>query len=184
MDTINGINFEDWAAACANLAQGMEMDRICEILGVETPVFEDTNNQFIAKMASFSPEEMKFYGEVFSNPKVGKFADLSDAAGGKEEVLKIVPDYDTYHDIFVHCSVAEDYGITTQSVLEQYGLNLGQWTQITQHYSDWIHKHLEHSNPEYGDRFKAHTKQEKKLEKKYKAKYKESSANLGGDIEF
>jgi len=184
MKSINGIQFEDWAAACANIAQGMTQERVCEILGVEIPVFEDANNQFIASMASFTTDEMSYYGSVFSNPKVGKFADVSDAAAGKEEVLKIVPDYDTYHDIFVHCSVAEDHGITTQSVLEKYGLNLGQWTQIGQHYSDWLHKHLDHSNPEYGDRYKAHHKQEKKLQKKYKEKYQDSSANLGGDIDF
>jgi len=44
MEAINGVTFEDWGAACGNIAQGMTAEEVCEILGLELPVWQKTTS--------------------------------------------------------------------------------------------------------------------------------------------
>ena len=44
-------------------------------------------------MAELPMEEMAFYGEVFTNPKQGKFANVDGGAAGPEAVLAKYPEW-------------------------------------------------------------------------------------------
>ena len=48
MEAINGVTFRDYACAAANLAGGMPVEKICEVLGIEIPVWEATNEEDFA----------------------------------------------------------------------------------------------------------------------------------------
>ncbi len=82
MEKINGISFEDWAAASAHIAHGTPFEEVLKILGIEEPVWEDTNKKWGEKMADLGAKDMSImvkYGEIFQNPKVGKFANTDSA---------------------------------------------------------------------------------------------------------
>ncbi len=79
MEKINGISFEDWAAASANVAQGMPIGQVLDILNVSSEDWEEGNKKWGEKMASMfveNPEISMKYAEIFQNPKVGKFANV------------------------------------------------------------------------------------------------------------
>lgn len=44
MEEINGVSFKDYACASANLVGGMSVEKVCEVLGIEVPVWETTKD--------------------------------------------------------------------------------------------------------------------------------------------
>lgn len=130
METINGVTFEEYAAACGNLAQGMPEAQVIEILGLEKPVWDETLDRWNDRLGELMTEDMDYatrYGELFANPKAGRFAQVETTAMDAGELLQLVPDYETYQKIFWHQSVAASHGIDPVTVLEGYGIDLGKW---------------------------------------------------------
>lgn len=183
MEEINGITFRDYACANANIVAGMSVEKVCKILGVEQPVWEATVEGWNNKMAELSHEDMTFYGEVFNNPKQGKFAEIDEAATPKNS-LELVPDILAYAKIMAHTQVASENGIDTISLLEnEYNMNLLDWTKVGQHYGNVLNS--------IGDDMEKHntihipfTEANHKWVNHFKELYKESGANLADDIEF
>jgi len=183
MKTINGVSFRDYACANANIVAGMPVEKVCEILGIEIPVWEDTVQKWNDKMAELSPEDMAFYGEVFTNPKQGKFADV-EVATDSNSALDKVPDIETYAKISAHMSIADDHGVDGVSILEnEYGLNLIEWTKAGKHYGDLIR-----SSNDSLENFEKYLKPFGEADKKWRAyfsdKYKDSQVDLSNDIDF
>lgn len=72
MEAINGVTFEDWGAACGNLAAGMSEDEICTVLGIEMPVWQITNDAWSNKLGDLMAEDMSIattYGVIFQTQK-------------------------------------------------------------------------------------------------------------------
>ena len=119
MEAINGVTFRDYACACANLAGGMSLDKICTVLGIEEPVWATVMDGWNKKMAELTHEDMAFYGEVFTNPKQGKFANVAGAAEGPEKAIAKVPTLEEYLSIFWHQSLAHEQGIDLSTLFEE-----------------------------------------------------------------
>lgn len=131
METINGISFENWAAACGQLTQGMEESKILEILGVELPVWQDTMDKWTAKLAE--PNLIAKYTEIFSNPNIGPFAQ-GGSDQGDSAWLKVVPDHGTFIRLQRDMGKAAENGVDAQTFLQERGLNIGQYSQASMHY--------------------------------------------------
>ncbi len=183
MEQINGISFEDWAAACANIAHGTPFEQVLTILGIEEPVWEDTNRKWGEKLADLGAKDMSImvkYGEIFQNPKVGKFAG-SDLTPSMDDVLKIVPDYDTFVKISEHQSAGAAIGLDPGEIIASYGLSLGQWGQIGGYWSGWIKENIhDKEDPEAIAQLEAHNK----WSDYFKEFYKDQKVDLGDDIGF
>ncbi|WP_128330104.1 hypothetical protein [Apibacter sp. HY039] len=155
METINGVSFEEYAAASAHLGQGMSEEQVIEILGLDKSVWEETLSQWNVRLGELMAENMEYttrFGEIFANPKVGRFAETSTPSVDMESLLQIAPDYETYQDILWHQSVASQHGIDPVSVLESYGLDVGRWGSLNMHYmKDGINS-LDHSAPDFNER--------------------------------
>ncbi|PID67819.1 MAG: hypothetical protein CR968_04730 [Flavobacteriia bacterium] len=183
MEQINGISFEDWAAACANIAHGTPFEQVLTILGIEEPVWEDTNKKWGEKLADLGAKDMNImvkYGEIFQNPKVGKFAN-SDLTPGMDDVLKIVPDYDTFVKISEHQSAGAAIGLDPGEIIASYGLSLGQWGQIGGYWSGWVKENIhDKEDPEAIAQLEAHNK----WSDYFKEFYKDQKVDLGDGIDF
>ncbi len=97
MEKINGISFEDWAAASAHIAHGTPFEEVLKILGIEESVWEDTNKKWSEKMADLGAKDMSImvkYGEIFQNPNVGKFANANSTPSIDNEDDNDDNDYD------------------------------------------------------------------------------------------
>jgi triacylglycerol lipase len=99
METINGVTFEEYAAACGNLTQGMPEQKIMEILQLEKPVWDETVDKWNNRLGELMTEDMVYatrYGELFANPVAGRFYGVEGGAASKDEILQLAPDYETY----------------------------------------------------------------------------------------
>lgn len=180
-ETINGVSFEDWAAACGNLMQGMSEEEVMHVLGLETPVWQDTMEKWNTRLAELMERDMgvaTLYGDIFAHPKRGRFAHVAGPAVDMETVLRMVPDYDAYQKIFWHQSVAAQHGTDPVTVLAGYGLDLGKWGQLNMHYLNWQNEHLHNEDAASViatmQKWRAHFEQ----------RYADDGVDLGGDISF
>lgn len=187
MESINGVSFEDWGAACGNIAAGMSEEEVIAILGIELPVWQQTNEAWGAKLADLMAEDINVattYSNFFTNPKVGKFAGVASNVKSIEDLLAQVPDFDTYQKIFYHQSAAAQHGIDPTAVIEEYGFNLQDWGQLGQHYSAWYRNYLDINSADYNDRFQETKEISDRWQAHWKDFYQENAANLADDIDF
>ncbi len=187
METINGITFEDWAAACGNLTQGMSEEQIMQILGIEKPVWDETNTQWAEKLGDLMTEDMSIattYGEIFANPKVGKFANAQTPVEDIKTLLIIVPNYEEYQKIFWHQSIAAEHGIDAVSILESYGLDVGKWGALNMHYMNDGLNALDPNDPNYSEKFQEVRSIMDKWSNHWTKHYADQAIDLGGDIDF
>lgn len=192
MNTINGIDFENWVAACAHIVQGMSETEVCEILGIELPVWQETTEKWTAKLGDLMAEDMNVvtqYGGIFANPKVGKFARANSSIPSIDDLLEKVPDYDAYQKIFYQQSIASQHGIDAVTVLEENGLNLQTWGQLNMHYMKWGNEYMDSSlqetNPEESKkRYDEIQAINNKWENHWTEHYKDNAVNLSKDIDF
>jgi len=200
----HGVTFKDYALAGANLANGMSLDKVCNVLGIEEPLWAEVQEYFINNMGQLEPggEELMFYSTVFTNPKQGKFADVEGAAGGVEDVLAKHPEWSDYIKIQQHISVASENGIDID-LDKEYGISITQFSQLGSHWSAmYKEKVMDVENfdsyafeeeggpaitPEQEERYRVynlHTELNNKWEAHFKEMYKDAGAGLSDDIDF
>ena len=190
-ETINGVSFEDWAAACAHLSQGMPTEKVIKILGIEAPIWEETTIKWSERLGELGAENMDImteYGHIFANPKVGRFADMnkSNISSVEDVISEKVPDYETYKKIFFQIAAASNYGIDLSALLEkEYDLNLAQWSQVSMYWSNYSREKLgSGATLEEREFFDYDNVLMKKYEAYWDDFYKDHKANLGEDINF
>ena len=76
MEAINGVTFEDWGAASGNIAAGMSAEEVCEILGLELPVWQKTNEEWTGKL-----------GDLMAEDHLGNNVLFYAIAGGNKEII-------------------------------------------------------------------------------------------------
>jgi hypothetical protein len=181
---INGITFKDYACAMANQAGGMSDEKICEVFGMEQPVWEDTKNQWVGKMAEMSHDDMKFYGEVFMNPKQGKFANVEGGQEGPEKVLEKYPKWSNHIKMQQHFAIADDVGIHVD-FQKEYGISMTEYSQLGMHWGGIFRDAMNGGDNEKMQKLsKKQDKLMKKWKKHFKAMYKDQDAGIADDIDF
>ena len=198
----HGVTFRDYALAGANLANGMPLDKVCQVLGIEEPFWGEVQEFWNNNMASMSMDDMAFYGQVFTNPKQGKFANVEGAAGGVEDVLAKYPEWSDYMKMRAYSSEASEVGLEIDFDKE-FGISVTEFAQLGGHWSAYYkEKVLDVENfdsyafeeeggpaitPAQEERhrvFNLHTELMEKWEAYYKEKFKDASANISDDIDF
>ena len=200
----HGVTFKDYALANANLANGMPIEKVCEVLGVKEPIWAEVSEYMINNMSQLDPggEEIMFFSTVFTNPKQGKFANIEDAAGGVEDVLEKYSEWSDFIKIQQHIDVAAQNGIDLD-IDKEYGISILQFSQLGSHWSAmYKEKVMDVENfdsyayeeeggpaitPEQEERFRIfnlHTDLMNKWEAHFKEMYKDASIDLSDDIDF
>ncbi len=199
MEAINGVTFKDYACASANLVAGMPIEKICDVLGIEMPVWEATKDAWNNKMAELSMEDMKFYGEVFTNPKQGKFANVEGGAAGPEVVLAKYPEWSDTIKMEKYMEHASAVGIDIDFEKE-FDISLTAYSQLAGHWSAYYKEHVVDVQTRSSEQIlnddwnEAQVKAGKISEERdsiaekwdahYKEVYKNTAANVAEDIEF
>lgn len=187
MEKINGVSFEEYAAACGNLAQGMPESQVLEVLQLEKPVWDATMDQWNNKLGELMTSDMSYatkYGELFSNPKAGRFASAANTGVSIEEILPLVPDFDSYQKIFWHQSVASEHGIDPVGVIESYGIDMGKWGSLNMHYGKYQNDLLDYQRPDYAEKFAYFQQIQDRWRNHFEEVYKNEKADLSSDINF
>ncbi len=187
METINGVTFEDYAAACGNLAQGMDEAQLLQILEIEKPVWDETMEAWNQRLGELMTADMEYatkYGEIFANPRVGRFANGDSPASNSADLLHLAPNYEAYQKIFWHQSVASNYGIDPVTVIESYGINIGQWGALNMHYMNYQNDLLDINRPDYNEKFQYFHQLQESLRLHFEEYYKDNKTDLAADINF
>ncbi len=192
----HGVTFKDYALANANLAAGMPVAKVCEVLGIEEPLWAEAQEFWGNQMVSMSMEDMQFYGEVFTNPKQGRFANVAGAASGPKEVLKKYPEWDDFIKITQHIHIASNYGFEVD-LKEEYDLSMTEYSQLAMHWSGYLKKNVIDVSANYakGDASEEelaemerinnlHTDLMQKWETFFENIYKNKGSGIADDIEF
>jgi len=200
----HGVTFKDYALANANLANGMPIEKICDVLGVEEPVWAEVSEYFINNMSQLEPggEEMMFFSTVFTNPKQGKFANVEGAAGGVEDVLIKYPEWSDFIKMEVYGREASEVGLEIDFEKE-FGITIMQYSQLGAHWSAYYKEKVmdvenfdsyayeEEGGPaittEQEERYRIFHLQDELREKWttfYKEKFKNDSVDISDDIDF
>ena len=198
----HGVTFRDYACASANIAAGMQLDQVCKVLGIEEPLWAEVQEFWNNNMASMTMDDMAFYGEVFTNPKQGKFANVEGAAGGVEDVLAKYPEWSDYMKMRAYSSEASAVGIEIDYEKE-FGISVTEFAQLGGHWSAYYkEKVMDVENfdsyafeeeggpaitPEQEERYRVFHLQTELMEKWeafYKDKFKDLSADISDDIDF
>ncbi len=202
MKEVHGVTFRDYACASANIVGGMGVDEVCNVLGIEEPLWAEVQEFWNNNMAGMSMDDMKFYSEVFTNPKQGKFANVKDAVGGVEDVLKKYPDWSDFLKMQAYGAEASNVGIEIDYEKE-FGVTITEYAQLGGYWSAYYkEKVLDVENfdsyafeeeggpaitPEQEERYRVytlHTDLMNKWEAFYKEKFKDAAVDLSEDIDF
>jgi triacylglycerol lipase len=202
MEGIHGVSFRDYACASANIAGGMGLDQVCKVLGLEEPLWAEVQEFWNNKMAELSMEDMAFYGQVFTNPKQGKFANVEGAVGGPDDVLSKYPEWSDFLKMQAYGTEASKVGIEI-NFEKEFGITTTQYSQLGAHWSAYYkEKVMDVENfdsyafeveggpaitPEQEERnrlFHLHTELMNKWEAYYQEKFKKDAIDLSDDIDF
>ncbi len=183
---INGTTFEDYALASANAAAGMSKDEIAKVFGMELPVWEATEQQWIGKMSELTPggPEMQFFGEAFMKPKQGKFANVEGAADSSDKTLEKYPKWSHHIKMQQHYAIADEVGIQID-IQKEYGISMTEYAQLGMHWGGIFREAMMGGDNEKMQKL---SKKQDKLMKKwgdhFKEMYKDQNSGIGDDIDF
>lgn len=124
---VNGITFEEWAAGNARLANNQTLADILKTLNVDEAQWKQADAAFLQAFKERDPGSYTFtrYGEVFSDPAVGRFKGLGD----QPEVKGKFATFEDYARVQAHLSVAVQAGVDPQEVLKEHGLTVYEFSQ-------------------------------------------------------
>jgi len=188
MEAKHGVTFKDYALANANLANGMPIDKICEVLGVEEPVWAEVSEYFVNNMGQLDPggEEMMFFSTVFTNPKQGKFENVEGAAGGVEDVLAKYPEWSDFIKMEKYMGAVSEVGIDIDFDKE-FDISITQYSQLGGHWSAFYNEKVVNrvdGDAEASRIFALADELRDKWEAHYKEIYKGQGADISSDIDF
>ncbi len=160
---VNGITFEEWAAANARLANNQPLDGVLQVLRVNEGQWKQADAAFLQALKTGDPGSATFmrYGEVFANPAVGRFA----RAGDQPKVDGRLATYDDYARLQADMSAGVEAGKDPQTILKAYGLNVYQYSQES---GKWVRMMATVNDPAELERLAAIRD---KYQREYRAKY-------------
>ncbi|GJQ07203.1 hypothetical protein CAPN010_13610 [Capnocytophaga cynodegmi] len=173
LQPIHGVSLEDYAAAAANMANGMSDEQVCKKLGIELPIWDEANQLWIKRMQQdTSFVVMSLYGQYFGqahlHPKLGK---QTNHQSNEDYLTRISTDEKFYYELCGARQAAYEAGLDGAKWIEDnYGISLGDFQSVAM---KWM-----------GNMINMLPYQEKK-QKEYAKKFaEENGGNIADDIEF
>mgnify|MGYP006879134045 CR=1 FL=1 len=179
---MHGIDFIDYAATNAFLAQGKDIQELLPTLGVELPQWEEAAAHWENQMANDPEYKLAMQlGEVFQSPAQGKYAGAATQTA--DDAVAKIPTVEDFIDLQQMMSTAASFGVDPQAAMLERGITLMDYSQASMRFMDRINAELSADptgafNHYIGDLRTA-------AEKKYTAIFKELAGGaIGDDIEF
>jgi len=130
---VNGITFEEWAAANARLSNEQPLADILKVLEVDQAKWNEANQAFLNALKTGDPASYTFarYAEVFANPAVGRFK----GRGDQPELEGKLATFEDYARVQAHLTVASEFGEDPQAVLREHHLTVYEFSQES---GNWV----------------------------------------------
>lgn len=124
---VNGVTFEEWAAANARLANQQPLPDILKVLNVDEATWTKTNAAFLKALQTGDPASYTFqrYGEVFANPAVGRFKGRND----QPQIKGKLATFEEYARVQADLTAGSEAGIDPQVILKAHDLTVYEFSQ-------------------------------------------------------
>lgn len=135
-DPIHGVTFDEWTAVNARLSHGEALPGLIARLGVDEAKWAEVNTRFTAELAKGPPGNglIDRYGEIFSDPRVGRFRDDPKPLEQKAKLAT----FKDYARVQAHLSVGVEAGVDPQAVLKEHGLTTWEFSQEA---GNWVQEY-------------------------------------------
>lgn len=187
LEPIHGVSLYDYAAISAKMASGIPQEDILKALGIEKAVYEEASAIWVTRMQEDSTFEVvtvfgQHFGDIENHPKL-KDLKAETSAEGTANLEKLKTDRHFYEELCGARVAAYEYGMDgAQWILDNYGITLGDFQAVAQHWAA-VH-HQEAANEDYETiHYWSNYTQAKQA--KYAEKFaQEQGGNIGDDVEF
>lgn len=179
---MHGIDFTDYAATNAFLAQGKDIKELLPTLGVELPQWEEAAAHWENEMKNDPDYKLVTQlGEIFQNPAQGKYAGAATQTA--DDAVEKIPTVEAFIDIEQMMSTAASYGVDPQAAMAERGVTIMDFSQASMRFMKTINEQLAMDDE---GAFNHHLSAlRKEAENKYTAIFKDLSGGaLGDDVDF
>lgn len=179
---MHGIDFTDYAATNAFLAQGKDINELLSTLGVEMPQWDEASAHWENEMKNDTTFQLATQmGQIFQDPAQGKYASATTQTAA--DALTKIPTVDAFIDIQVLMSTAASFGLDPQAAMAEQGISLMDYSQAGLHYMEVITQ--QGLDDPGGDETNRQSEVRTEAEAKYTALFKDlAGGTLGDDIDF
>ena len=132
LSPVEGITFDDWAKANAELASGKPIEEIIKGLGADRPKWDRVNIEWLDRLKRDWSKTLTIrYASLFNNNAAGNLPHKKDFNDGTYPLEK-----------YVEAMVAMDYlgkqGRDAQDVLKDFGLTVADYSNLSSYYTKKI----------------------------------------------
>jgi hypothetical protein len=179
---VEGISLEDWALAQAKLANGVDVNQICQQLGVDRAKFDRVSAEWMARMSRDTTATIAtVYGKAFSSGGQGAFGGAAQAGvagmsnvGATNAQQPPIP-LEQWIEIMEAQNAAAQQGRDANQVLASYGMNALGWSNVSSWWSTHFAQNAMVNNGELHRRFT-------ELQAHFQRKFAQGSPD--GDLRF
>lgn len=179
---MHGIDFTDYAATNAFLAQGKDIKELLPTLGVELPQWEEAAAHWESEMANDTEYKLAVQlGEIFQNPAQGKYA--GSATQTSDDAVEKIPTVEAFIDVEQMMSTAASFGVDPQAAMLERGITIMDFSQASMRFMEKINAELAADDTGAFNHYISDLRKE--AETKYTAIFKELAGGaIGDDIDF
>ncbi|MEO8932904.1 MAG: DUF6620 family protein, partial [Xanthomarina sp.] len=178
LQSIHGISLEDYAAAGAKMASGMNANEVAKALGVERPQWDEANQLWQQRMQQDTNMVViglygQYFGSAEGHPKFQNLSQDSSSPINHENLARIKEDPEFYFELSGAMQAAYSQGMDgAQWLRENYGLSIGEFQTVAMQWA-------------YSPVFASMIPFQQEKAKEYEAKFaKKSGGNIADDVDF
>jgi hypothetical protein len=166
---VNGITFEEWAAANARLSNQQPLADVLKVLNVDEAKWNQSNQAFLDALKAGDPASHMFarYAEVFADPAVGRFSARSDTP----QIVGKLATFADYADVQADLTVSSEFGKDPQAVLKAHNLTVYEFSQEAK---PWVQRMAHAAGT---DEMEQMNQIREEFEAEYRERYKREAKN-------
>lgn len=132
LEPIEGVSFEDWAAANAKLASGIKTEELIKSMGIDMPRWDRVNNEWLTRMKNDKTYTLAMkYSAVFNNNASGNLPN-------KKDINENTYPFEKYVEVIAAMDVLGRQGRDAQDVLKDFGLTAADYSNLSSFWSKKI----------------------------------------------
>jgi hypothetical protein len=181
---IHGVSLQDYGAIALKLSQGVDLEAVCQAMGIEPAVWDEVNTLWVKRMqedGSFTVTTLysQYFSEGAGHPKLaGLTPQMSEQ--GAANLVRLQTDRYFYEELCGARQAAYEYGIDgAQWIAENFGISLGDFQAVAVRYL--TEQNQNWSSEEVARYYDYQQEKQKEYAAKFAAR---QGGNVADDVEF
>ncbi|MDR2625728.1 MAG: hypothetical protein LBC37_05290 [Zoogloeaceae bacterium] len=185
LEPVHGISFQDWAEMSKVISSGVAAETVYAAMGIDGAVWDELTAIWSRRMAEDTSFQMsalfgQYWEKEVANPKL-KNIRPNVSPEGKENLEKLRTDRYFYEELSAARDSAYGHGLDgAQWILDNYGINLGDFQTIAMQYMT-----RRTSGEERAEETREFLNYREEKKKEYDERFsRDAGGNIADDVEF